>query len=97
MGIVHRKTTDISIDVNGVLRFENDIEAVSPCAFRCRDDFQEIVFPETIRTIGEQAFSNCHNLKILDLPNHLASMGLKLRHTIDHHSGKLGMHSAKCI
>ncbi len=75
MGIAHRKTTDISIDENGVLRFENDIEAVSPCAFRCRDDFQEIVFPETIRTIGEQAFSNCHNLKILDLPNHLASMG----------------------
>lgn len=75
MGTAPQKATGISIDESGVLRFENGIEAIPPCAFRCRDDFQEVVLPETIRTIGDQAFSNCHNLKLLELPCHLASMG----------------------
>ena len=75
MGTAPQKVTGISIDESGVLRFENGIEAIPPCAFRCRDDFQEVVLPETIRTIGDQAFSNCHNLKFLELPGHLASMG----------------------
>ena len=75
MGTAPQKVTGISIDEGGVLRFEDGIEAIPTCAFRCRGDFQEVILPDTIRTIGEQAFSNCHNLKFLELPGHLASMG----------------------
>lgn len=37
--------------------------------------FEEVVLPDTIESIGKEAFSNCSNLKKITLPNNLKKLG----------------------
>ena len=50
------------VDENGVLTIPEGVTAIGASAYERRSDIKSIVFPSTLKTIGDSAFASCANL-----------------------------------
>ena len=64
---------------NSVYRVPNGVETLADGAFfderRARNAFTEIVLPESLAVIGENAFNSCERLETLRIPANVAQLG----------------------
>ena len=58
----------------GVTDFDGCRSALPPRAFHGRRDIVSIVLPESVTTIGQNAFGQCTNLERVKFPRHLATI-----------------------
>ena len=64
------------VDENGVLTVPEGVTAIGTGAYKKRSDIKSIVFPSTLKTIGEDAFSSCKNLAgELVIPEGVTTLG----------------------
>jgi hypothetical protein len=73
-GIIYCGNHIISSDrsvIKGSLKIKEGIKTISPKAFMYNANITEVIFPESLVFIGNDAFSNCTGIEKLDLPSNL--------------------------
>lgn len=48
---------------------------VDSCAFKGNKNIEEVIIPDSVKSIGESAFENCSNLRRLTLPDSMEQIG----------------------
>ena len=62
---------------NGVLTIKEGVTKIDKETFKSNKDITKIVFPSSLKDIGDSAFYGCENLEAVDFPKSLASIGEK--------------------
>ena len=63
-----------NISKDGVLTFDKDVERIEDKQFKDNKEIKEIIFPNTLKEIGEEAFTCCTSLEKVFFPSNLTKI-----------------------
>lgn len=61
--------------INGKCVIHEGIDYIEDYEFYCSDDLREVVFPESLSSIGRYSFCGCRNLEGLKIPASVHTIG----------------------
>jgi len=59
----------------GILKIAEGTLKINERAYYENDEIVKVIFPESLKEIGEEAFASCHNIKEIVCPNNLEVIG----------------------
>lgn len=73
--VMFRNTLFSYCGTSGEVRIPEGVEAISARAFEGIDRITSVIFPQSLRRIGEYAFSQCHGLARIEIPGNVVWIG----------------------